>query len=130
MNNYQTNFTEIRGGSILNQTDMFAEVDKTVVLPDYTRADAGVFFYINERVGPTVENLFNKKYYLNADNNKIPPGPALPSCWIDSEILSRIGCCSFDSFVANSIVVLPVNVARAITTHCFGLWAVDGPNGH
>ena len=30
---------------------MFPEIDKTVVLPDYTRADAGVFFSINKRVG-------------------------------------------------------------------------------
>ena len=52
---------------------MFPEIDKTVVLPDYTRADAGVFFSINKRVGlqANVENLFNKKDYFNADNNKI-----------------------------------------------------------
>jgi hypothetical protein len=29
---------------------MFAAVDNTVILPGYTRADAAVFFSINERV--------------------------------------------------------------------------------
>jgi catecholate siderophore receptor len=76
-NNYQI-FRKLGAGlGILNRTDMFAAVDNTVILPGYTRADAAVFFSFNERVGlqANVENLFNKKYYLNADgNNNISPG--------------------------------------------------------
>jgi catecholate siderophore receptor len=54
---------------------MFPEIDKLSCLPDYTRADAAVFFSINKRVGlqANVENLFNKKDYFNAENNKIRP---------------------------------------------------------
>jgi len=56
---------------------MFAAIDNTVILPSYTRADAAVFVSLTERVRlqANVENLFNKKYYLNADNNtNISPG--------------------------------------------------------
>jgi catecholate siderophore receptor len=46
-------------------------------LPGYTRADAAVFFHLTEkwRLQANLENLFDKKYYLNADNNNnISPG--------------------------------------------------------
>jgi catecholate siderophore receptor len=65
------------GLGILNRTDMFAAVDNTVTLPGYTRADAAVYFSITERVRlqGNVENLFDRKYYINADgNNNISPG--------------------------------------------------------
>jgi catecholate siderophore receptor len=65
------------GLGIITRSDMFAAVDNTVDLPGYTRADAAVFYSFNERwrLQANVENLFDKKYYLNADNNaNITPG--------------------------------------------------------
>ncbi|HVN78964.1 MAG TPA: TonB-dependent siderophore receptor [Terriglobia bacterium] len=76
-NNYQI-FRKLGAGlGILNRTDMFAAIDNTVTLPGYTRADGAVFFTMSERIRfqANVENLFNKRYYLNADgNNNISPG--------------------------------------------------------
>jgi catecholate siderophore receptor len=42
-----------------------------VVLPGYTRVDAALFFTINKNVQMqlNVENLFNRKYFLNANSN-------------------------------------------------------------
>ena len=65
------------GFGIIRRSDMFAAIDNTVVLPAYTRADAAVFYSFNEhwRLQANVENLFNTKYYLNADSNtNITPG--------------------------------------------------------
>jgi catecholate siderophore receptor len=56
---------------------MFAAIDNTVILPGYTRADAAVFYSVGEhwRIQANLQNLFNTKYYLNADNNNnISPG--------------------------------------------------------
>ena len=56
---------------------MFASIDNLLQLPGYTRADAAVFFSLTEklRLQANVENLFNRKYYMNADNNtNISPG--------------------------------------------------------
>ena len=54
----------------------FAAIDYTVVLPGYTRADAAVYFSVTERVRlqANTENLFDARYYANADNNNISPG--------------------------------------------------------
>src|SRR6185369_14371324 len=65
------------GLGIIHRSDMFAAVDNAVVLPDYTRADAAVFFSITERwrLQANFQNLFDNTYYLNADgNNNISPG--------------------------------------------------------
>jgi catecholate siderophore receptor len=65
------------GLGILNRSDMFAAIDDTVVLPGNTRADAAVYVSLNERIRlqANVENLFDTKYYLNADSNtNISPG--------------------------------------------------------
>jgi catecholate siderophore receptor len=46
-------------------------------LPGYTRADAAVYYSLTEkiRLQANVENLLDKKYYINADgNNNISPG--------------------------------------------------------
>ena len=50
---------------------MWAAIDNTVTLPGYTRADGAVFFSISEKVRlqANVENLFNKRYFINADSN-------------------------------------------------------------
>jgi catecholate siderophore receptor len=56
---------------------MFAAFDNAVVLPGYTRADAAVFYSFDEhwRLQANVQNLFDTRYYLNADgNNNISPG--------------------------------------------------------
>ena len=55
----------------------FAAIDNTVILPSYTRADAAVYFAVTEkiRLQANIENLFDKKYYTNADSNtNISPG--------------------------------------------------------
>jgi catecholate siderophore receptor len=76
-NNYQILSRVGVGLGVINRSDMFAAVDKTVIVPGYTRADAAVFFSITERIRlqANVENLFDKKYYVNADSNtNISPG--------------------------------------------------------
>jgi catecholate siderophore receptor len=65
------------GVGIVNPSNLFAAVDDAVALPGYTRADAAVFFSITERIRlqTNIENLFNRKHYINADwNNNISPG--------------------------------------------------------
>jgi len=65
------------GVGILNRSEMFAAIDNTVVLPGYVRADAAVFFSLTEKVRlqANVENVLDRKYYLNATNNtNISPG--------------------------------------------------------
>ena len=76
-NNYRFHPRWAAGLGIIRRSDMFAAVDNTVVLPGYTRADAAIFFDVTERwrVQANAENLFDRKYYLNADgNNNISPG--------------------------------------------------------
>ena len=68
------------GLGLISRTDMFVAVDNTVVLPGYTRADAAMFYSFGEhwRVQGNIENLFNKRYFSNADSNtNISPGPPL-----------------------------------------------------
>ena len=65
------------GLGIISRSDMFVAVDNTVVVPGYTKADAGVFYTFNEkwRLQGNIENLFNRTYYINADSNtNISPG--------------------------------------------------------
>jgi len=76
-NNYQVTRRVGAGLGILHRSDMFAAVDNTVTLPGYIRADAAVFYSLTERwrLQANLENLFDKKYYLNADSNtNISPG--------------------------------------------------------
>jgi catecholate siderophore receptor len=56
---------------------MFAAIDNRVILPGYTRADAAVFYLLTERLSVqlNLENLFNTKYFVNANSNdNITPG--------------------------------------------------------
>jgi catecholate siderophore receptor len=65
------------GLGVVNRADMFAAIDNTVVLPGYARFDGAVFYSVSERIRlqANVENLFDRKYFLNADNNNnIGPG--------------------------------------------------------
>jgi catecholate siderophore receptor len=76
-NNYQIARRLGAGLGILHRSDMFAAVDNTVTLPGYTRADVAVFYSLTEkwRLQANLENLLDKKYYLNADSNtNISPG--------------------------------------------------------
>ena len=76
-NNYRFHPRWAAGLGLIRRSDMFAAVDNTVVLPGYTRADAAVFFNLTERwrLQANAENLFDRRYYLNADgNNNISPG--------------------------------------------------------
>ena len=76
-NNYRFHPRWAAGLGLIHRSDMFAAVDNTVLLPGYTRADAAVFFNITERwrLQANAENLFDRRYYLNADgNNNISPG--------------------------------------------------------
>ena len=62
---------------VLYRSDMFATIDNTVTLPGYARADAAAFFTLTRqlRLQANVENVFDKRYYLNADSNtNISPG--------------------------------------------------------
>jgi catecholate siderophore receptor len=76
-NNYQIISRLGAGLGIIHRSDMFATIDNTIVLPSYTRADLAVFYSITERLRlqVNVENLLDKKYFVNADSNtNISPG--------------------------------------------------------
>jgi len=76
-NNYQILPRLGAGLGILNRSNAFAAIDNTVILPSYTRADAALFFSLTERIRlqANVENLFDRKYFINADSNtNISPG--------------------------------------------------------
>ena len=65
------------GIGLIYRSDMFAAIDNTVVLPGYFRADAAVYYNINEkwRLQANIDNLTNVRYFANADgNNNISPG--------------------------------------------------------
>jgi catecholate siderophore receptor len=56
---------------------MFAAIDDTVTLPGYVRADPALFISLTPklRLQANVENIFDKKYFINADSNtNISPG--------------------------------------------------------
>ncbi len=76
-NKYQFTSKLGAGLGIISRSKMFAAVDNTVTLPGYARVDGAVFYSFNEhwRLQANVENLFNKRYILNADSNtNISPG--------------------------------------------------------
>ena len=76
-NNYQIVPRLGAGLGIIHRSGMYAAVDNTVTLPSYTRVDAAVFLPLTEnmRLQANVENIFDKKYYVNADSNtNISPG--------------------------------------------------------
>ena len=76
-NNYRFAKEWGAGVGVIHRSDMFAAIDNKVTLPGYTRADAAVYYDINEkiRLQANFENLFDKKYFVNADSNdNITPG--------------------------------------------------------
>ena len=76
-NKYQVLKKLSAGLGIIRRTDMYAGIDNTVVLPGYTRADAAVYYSFNERwrIQANIENVFDTRYFANADSNSnISPG--------------------------------------------------------
>lgn len=76
-NNYQLHPKVAAGLGIIHRADVFAAIDNTVVLPSYTRVDAAAYLFLSKelRLQLNIENLFDAKYYINADNNtNISPG--------------------------------------------------------
>jgi catecholate siderophore receptor len=76
-NKYQFTRRLGAGLGIVSQSDSFAAVDNTVVLPGYTRADAAVYYSFGERwrLQANVENLFDRQYFPHANgNNNISTG--------------------------------------------------------
>jgi catecholate siderophore receptor len=65
------------GLGIVSRSDMFAAIDDTVTLPKYVRVDAAVYVPLSGsmRLQLNAENLFDRRYYANADSNtNISPG--------------------------------------------------------
>ena len=65
------------GLGVICRSDMFAAVDNTVIVPGYTRVDAAAYYTLSRRwhLQANVENLLNRKYFVNADSNtNISPG--------------------------------------------------------
>ena len=76
-NRYQVRPRAAAAFGVLYRSDMFAAIDDTVILPGYTRADAAVYVLVarHVRLQANVENVFDKKYSINANSNtNISPG--------------------------------------------------------
>lgn len=85
-NRYNVNATWGAGVGVIHRSKMFAANEliatsaaplPNVVLPGYTRVDAALYYALSPtmQLQLNVENLFDKKYYLNANsNNNITPG--------------------------------------------------------
>jgi catecholate siderophore receptor len=76
-NNYQLHPRLAAAVGVVHGSDMFASIDNTVTLPAYTRADAAAYFSLKKglRLQANVENLFDNRYFVNADGNtNISPG--------------------------------------------------------
>jgi catecholate siderophore receptor len=76
-NRYQFNPTWAAAVGIIQYTNFYASSDDTVLLPEFTRVDAAIFFRLNEmwRAQLNIENLFDRGYIATADgNNNITPG--------------------------------------------------------
>ncbi len=67
------------GLGLIHQGEMFAAIDSSVRIPNFTRADAALFYSLSERLRlqVNVENLTNRKYIVNGhNNNNLTPGLA------------------------------------------------------
>jgi catecholate siderophore receptor len=76
-NNYRFARKWGAGLGLIHRSNMFAAIDNKVTLPGYTRADVAWYYTISEKVGfqANLENVFDRKYFVNADNNdNISPG--------------------------------------------------------
>src|SRR5262249_42955455 len=70
-NRYQLRPVVAVGVGVVYRSDMFAAIDDTVTIPGYVRADAALYWALTRasQLQLNVENLFDKKYFLNADSN-------------------------------------------------------------
>jgi catecholate siderophore receptor len=78
-NNYRVLPRLSMGLGVIHQAEMYAGIDNTVRLPQFTRADLAVYYTLTEmvRMQANVENLFDREYYATAhSNNNILPGSA------------------------------------------------------
>jgi catecholate siderophore receptor len=76
-NHYQLHSRLGAALGIIYRSEMFAAIDDSVTLPAYTRVDAALYYSLTRdlRLQVNVENLFDKKYWANADSNtNISPG--------------------------------------------------------
>ncbi len=67
------------GLGLIHQGEMFAAIDNSVRIPQFTRADGALFYSLSERLRlqVNVENLTNRSYIVNAhNNNNLTPGLA------------------------------------------------------
>jgi catecholate siderophore receptor len=65
------------GLGVTRRSDMFAAIDNLVTLPGYTDVDAAVYVSVTPRLRlqTNIENMFDRRYYANADGNtNISPG--------------------------------------------------------
>jgi catecholate siderophore receptor len=76
-NLYQVHRLVGAGLGVVYRTDMYAAIDNTVVLPGYTDFDAAIYVSLRPRMRlqANLENVFDTRYFVNADNNtNISPG--------------------------------------------------------
>jgi catecholate siderophore receptor len=62
---------------VVRRGELFTSTDNHVVVPEFTRVDAALFFDVSDRVRAqvNVENLFDVDYFASAhNNNNITPG--------------------------------------------------------
>ncbi|HVT73369.1 MAG TPA: TonB-dependent siderophore receptor [Lacunisphaera sp.] len=65
------------GLGAIYRSDTYAAIDNKVTLPGYTRMDAAAYYAFSPRwrLQANVENLLNRRYFVNADSNtNISPG--------------------------------------------------------
>lgn len=65
------------GVGVVRRGDSYTSFDNTVLLPAFTRVDAGIFHNVTRKVRAqlNVENLFDRDYYASAHSNtNITPG--------------------------------------------------------
>ena len=70
-NRYEFTDAWSAGLGVISQSKSYIVIDNAVVLPGFTRLDAGVFYkpMTDLRVQLNIENLFDKTYYASAHNN-------------------------------------------------------------
>ena len=76
-NQYRVHHRVAAALGLVHRSDMYAAIDNTVALPGYTRADAAAFLAISKafRLQANVENVLDRRYFVNADGNtNISPG--------------------------------------------------------
>jgi len=76
-NLYQVHPRLALAAGVVHRGDVFAAIDNSVVLPAFTTVDAAAYFSVTTRtrLQVNVENVFDRRYYANADNNtNISPG--------------------------------------------------------